>query len=110
MLMTRCGESYSLEPERKRSKKELGEAFMRNLIAAALSLSLVASSAMADSNRAMLAPGKPAGVKHAQVETTAALVIVGIAGTIAAIAFATASSGNPGKPVPLTTVPTTGTG
>jgi hypothetical protein len=109
--MTRSGERYILESERgKRSKKEPGEAFMRNLIAAALSVSLAASSAMADGNRAPLAPGKPAGVKQAQVDTTALLVIIGIAGTIAAIALATASSGNPGSPVTPTTVPTTGTG
>ncbi|HEX4178023.1 MAG TPA: hypothetical protein VHY57_06275 [Rhizomicrobium sp.] len=81
---------------------------MRNLIAAALSLSLGATSAMAGG--APLAPGKPAGVKHAQVDTTALVVMVGIAGTIAAVAFATASSGNPGQPVTPTTVPTTSTG
>jgi hypothetical protein len=83
---------------------------MRNIIAAALSLSLAATSAVAGSNSTPLAPGKPAGVKHAQVDTTAAVVMVGIAGTIAAIAFGTASSGNPGKPVTPTTVPTTNTG
>ncbi len=83
---------------------------MRNLIAAALSLSLAATSALAGSNSAPLAPGKPAGVKHAQVDTTAIIVIVGIAGTIAAVAFGTASSGNPGQPVTPTSVPTTGTG
>jgi hypothetical protein len=83
---------------------------MRSFIAAALSLSLVASSAMAGTNSAPLAPGKPAGVKHAQVDTTALIVIVGIAGAIAAIALGTASSGNPGQPVPLTPVPSTGTG
>jgi hypothetical protein len=81
---------------------------MRNLIAAALCLSLGATSAMAGG--APLAPGKPAGVKHAQVDTTALVVMVGIAGTIAAVAFATASSGNPGQPVTPTTVPTTSTG
>ncbi len=82
---------------------------MRNLIAAALSLSLVATAAMAG-NSPPLAPGKPAGVKHAQVDTTGLLLMVGIAGTIAAVAFGTASSGNPGGQVTLTTVPTTGTG
>ncbi|HUE64528.1 MAG TPA: hypothetical protein VMO78_09160 [Rhizomicrobium sp.] len=82
---------------------------MRNFIAAALSMSLAATSAMAGSNSALLVPGKPAGVKHAQIDTTAAIVMVGIAGTIMAIAFGTASSGNPGQPVTPTTVPTTGT-
>jgi hypothetical protein len=83
---------------------------MRNIIAAALAFSLVATSAVAGSNIAPLAPGKPAGVKHAQVDTTAVVVMVGIAGAIMAIAFGTASSGNPGQPVTPTTVPTTGTG
>lgn len=83
---------------------------MRNLIAGALSLSLAASSAIADSNTAPLAPGKPAGVKHAQVDTPTLLVMAGIVGTIMGIAFSTASSGNPGQPVTPTTVPTTGTG
>jgi hypothetical protein len=81
---------------------------MRNLIAAALSLCLAATSAAA--GNAPLAPGKPAGVKTAQMDTTALLVILGIGGTIAAIAFATASSGNPGQPVTPTTVPTTTAG
>ena len=82
---------------------------MRNLIAAALSLSLVATSAMAG-NSPPLAPGKPAGVKHAQVDTQALLIMIGIAGLVAGIAFSTASSGNPGGQVTLTTVPTTSTG
>ena len=82
---------------------------MRNLIAAALSLSVVATSAMAG-NSPPLAPGKPAGVKHAQVDTPTILIMAGIAGTIAGVAFSTASNGNPGGPVTLTTVPTTGTG
>jgi hypothetical protein len=83
---------------------------MRHLIAAAVSLSLAASSAMAGSNSPPLAPGKPAGVKHAQVDNTALIVIVGLSGAIAAIAFGTASSGNPGQPVTPTTVPATSTG
>jgi hypothetical protein len=83
---------------------------MRNQIAAALSLSLVATSAMAGSNSAPLAPGKPAGVRHAQVDSTGVIIMLGVAGTIAAIAFGTASSGNPGQPVTPTSIPTTGTG
>ena len=82
---------------------------MRNFIAAALSLGLMATAALGGNNPP-LAPGKPAGVKHAQVDTTALLVMIGIGGTIAAVAFGTASSGNPGQPVTPTTVPSTGTG
>jgi hypothetical protein len=81
---------------------------MRNLAAVALSMTLVASGAMAASNTTALAPGKPAGVKHAQaIDGTALIVIVGIAGVVAAVALGTASSGNPGGPVTLTTVPST---
>ena len=79
---------------------------MRNLIAVALSVALATTSALAEGS---LTPGKPAGVKQAQVETTTLLIIVGIAGAIAVIAAATASSGNPGQPVTPTTVPTTTT-
>ena len=83
---------------------------MRNLIAGALALTVAATSAMAGSNSGPLAPGKPAGARHAQIDTTTLVVMVGIAGTIAGIAFATASSGNPGQPVTPTTVPTTTAG
>ena len=86
---------------------------MRSLGAALLATSLIVSTAFAatttTNSQAPLAPGKPAGVKQAQggISTTALIVIVGIGGAIAAIAFGTASSGNPGQQVTLTTVPST---
>jgi hypothetical protein len=81
---------------------------MRNLIAAALSVTMMASGAAAATGAGPLAPGKPVGIRQAQgIDQTALIVIVGIAGAIAAIAFATASSGNPGQPVTPTTVPAT---
>jgi len=68
---------------------------MGKLIAAALSLSLLASSALAAGEGA-LAPGKPAGVKAAQeVDTTALLVIGGIVVVGAIIGITQASDGNP---------------
>jgi hypothetical protein len=70
---------------------------MRNLVAAALSLSLFASSALA-AGEATLAPGKPAGVKQAQdggINTTALIIITGIVVAGVAIGISTASSGNP---------------
>jgi hypothetical protein len=69
---------------------------MGKLIAAALSFSLLASSALAAGERA-LAPGKPAGVKTAQagVDTTALLVIGGIVVVGAIIGITQASDGNP---------------
>jgi hypothetical protein len=84
---------------------------MRNLIAAALSMTLVASAALA-SGTTPLAPGKPAGVKQAQSgdNTTALIVIAGIVAIGVAIGLSTSSDGNPGGPVTLTTVPATSTG
>jgi hypothetical protein len=68
---------------------------MRNLVAAALSFSLLASSALA-ANEGALAPGKPAGVKTAQgVDTTALLVIGGIVAVGAIIGITQSSDGNP---------------
>jgi hypothetical protein len=55
-----------------------------------------------------LAPGKPAGVKHAQeMNTTALVIITGIVVAGLAIGLATSSDGNPGGPVALTTTPGT---
>lgn len=66
---------------------------MRSLIAIALSSTLLASAAMA-ADVAPLAPGKPAGVKQAQMEmSTTTWVLLG-AGAITAIAIGVASSSN----------------
>ena len=69
---------------------------MGKLIAAALSFSLLASSALAASQGA-LPPGKPAGVKPAQegVNSTALLVIGGIVVVGTIIGITQASDGNP---------------
>jgi hypothetical protein len=80
---------------------------MRHLVAATLSVALIASGAMAADTAGPLAPGKPASVKVAQeVDRTALIVIVGIVAAGLAIGLATSSNGNPGNPVALTTVPT----
>jgi len=69
-------------------------------------IALMASGALAASDAGPLAPGKPAGVKHAQeIDRTALIVIVGIVAAGLAIGLATSSDGNPGGPVALTTVP-----
>ena len=68
---------------------------MRIFIAAALSSTLIASAALA-ADVGPLAPGKPAGVKQAQVSNTG-WVLIGT-GVIAAIAIAVASESN-GSPV-----------
>ncbi|HET7083854.1 MAG TPA: hypothetical protein VFI23_03725 [Rhizomicrobium sp.] len=85
---------------------------MRNLIAAALSASLMTASAFGADNGA-LAPGKPAGVHQAQdmnMGTNALIIITGIVVAGVAIGLSTSSDGNPGGPVALTTVPTTTAG
>lgn len=64
---------------------------MRTFIAVFLSSALIASTALA-ADVGPLAPGKPAGVKQAQVGTTG-WVLIGT-GVIAAIAIAVASDSN----------------
>jgi len=77
---------------------------MGKLIAVALSLSLVASSALAASEGA-LTPGKPAGVKAAQeVSGTTLLIIGGIVAVGAIIGITQASDGNPPNMVGTSTV------
>jgi hypothetical protein len=87
---------------------------MRSLVAAALSMTLIASTAFAGDAFAgdvgPLATGKPAGVKKAQamnIGNTALIVIGGIVVAGVAIGLAVSSNGNSGGPVTLTTVPTT---
>jgi hypothetical protein len=64
---------------------------MRTLTAIVLSSALTASAAMA-ADVGPLAPGKPAGVKQAELNTTT-WVLLG-AGAVAAIAIGVASSSN----------------
>jgi len=81
---------------------------MRALIACVVSVTLLASAAIAADTAGPLAAGKPAGVRQAQgIDQTALIVITGIVAVGVAIGLGTASSGNPGGPVPLTTVPST---
>ena len=71
---------------------------MRALTALILSTSLLASSvAVAADNAGPLAPGKPAGVKQADLGSPTALVLLGFA-VVAAIAVGVASGSN-GSPV-----------
>jgi hypothetical protein len=64
---------------------------MRAIIAIALSSALLASAALA-AETGPLAPGKPAGVKQAQMNTTG-WVLLGI-GAVTAIAIGVASGSN----------------
>jgi hypothetical protein len=68
---------------------------MRTFIAIALSTTLLASTAFA-ADVGPLAPGKPAGVKQAELTTTT-WVLIGV-GVVAAIGIGVASSSN-GSPL-----------
>jgi hypothetical protein len=82
---------------------------MRALTALILSTSLLASSvAVAADNVGPLAPGKPAGVKQADLGSTTSIVLLGFA-VVAAIAIGVASSSN-GSPVQPTAPTGTTTG
>ena len=78
---------------------------MRAICAAVLAVTMTFSSAIAAEapTAGLLTPGKPAGVKQAQIETGGVLLVVGIlvvAGAIAAIASTTQGDG---KSTPTTT-------
>ena len=67
---------------------------MRAIGAALVAMTMMASSAFAADG--MLAPGKPAGTKEAQIETGGVLLVVGIlvvAGAIALVASTTQGNG-----------------
>ena len=82
---------------------------MRALTALILSTSLLASSvAVAADNAGPLAPGKPAGVKQADLGSSTTLVLLGFA-VVAAIAIGVASGSN-GSPVQPTAPTGTTTG
>ena len=72
---------------------------MRTLLAVALA-TILASSTVLAAETGTLAPGKPAGVKQAELSTTT-WVLIGT-GAVAAIAIAVASSSN-GSPVQAST-------
>jgi hypothetical protein len=72
---------------------------MRTLIAVALATTMIASTALAGDKTGPLVPGKPAGVKQAQMSTSA-WVLIGF-GAVAAIAIGVASGSNGSVVQPL---------
>jgi hypothetical protein len=66
---------------------------MRLFVSAVLATALFASNALAGDTSASLAPGKPAGVKDAQMMDNTVVIGLGVALVAAGIAIA-ASSGN----------------
>ncbi len=70
---------------------------MRAIGSALLAMTLMVSSALADTANAPLAAGKPAGVKQAQIEAGGVLLVAGIlvvAGAIALVASTTQGNGS----------------
>jgi hypothetical protein len=75
---------------------------MRVFISAVLATSLIASSALADDGA--LAPGKPAGVKQAQMTGTEWMIALGVAAVAGGIAIAATSQSHPAAATQTTTV------
>ena len=75
---------------------------MRLLVSAVLATALFASNALAGDVSGALAPGKPAGVKDAQVVDNTLVIGLGVALVAAGIAVA-ASSGNSHNVTSVTT-------
>jgi hypothetical protein len=85
---------------------------MRNFCAALIACSIISTSAFAADADGALSPGRPAGVKQAQMTEHATLWIVGLGLVAAGIAIAASSSGgnhNSGAPGGGTTTTTTTT-
>jgi hypothetical protein len=74
---------------------------MRTMIATLLASSLLVSSAIAADAPAPLAPGKPAGVRQADIEAGGVLLWVGVLGLAAGIAVL--ASNTQGSKAPPTT-------
>jgi hypothetical protein len=81
-------------------------AFMRVLTAAFLSVTLAASSALAADN-SLLAPGKPAGVKQADIATVPLLALVGIGAFVGLLVGITSNSGGYSNAPTVSTTATT---
>lgn len=81
---------------------------MQKLLVAALSASLLAPSMVLAGNDAVLPPGKPAGVRGAQADSTTWLVGIGAVGLLAGIAAAASNCcQHSNTPVPPSTPTTT---
>ena len=80
---------------------------MRLFVSAVLITALFASNALAGSDSAALSPGKPAGVKAAQMAlSNTAMIAIGVGVVAAGIAIA-ATSGSSKAPATTTTTTTT---
>ena len=82
---------------------------MRLLVSAVLATALLASNALAESTAAPLSPGKPAGVKAAQMALDNTVWIALGVGVVAAGIAIAATSGSSKKAAATTTTTTTTT-
>jgi hypothetical protein len=80
---------------------------MRMFISAVLATTLIASSALADDGA--LAPGKPAGVKQAQMAQSELWIALGLTAVAAGIVVAATSQSHSPSPAQTTTVVNTTT-
>jgi hypothetical protein len=75
---------------------------MRAPVALILASSLFVSSAFAASDTGPLSPGKPAGVKQADIEAGGVLLVVSILGLAAGIALLASTTQGKGTPAATT--------
>ncbi len=80
---------------------------MRALTAAVLSIALTTSLAGAAFAQTPLAPGKPAGVRKAQLEAPTLIILAGVAVVGAGVAIAVSGDNNNATPATATTTTTT---
>lgn len=66
---------------------------MRNFCAALIACSIMSTTAFAADNDGALSPGRPAGVKQAQMTDRTTLLLIGAGVVVAAIAIAASSGG-----------------
>ena len=82
---------------------------MKLFLSAALATAIFASSALAGNAADPIAPGKPAGVKDAQMEGVSPVVLVGMAVVVGVIAVAVSHSSHNGSGGTSSSTTTTGT-
>jgi hypothetical protein len=75
---------------------------MRVAIALVLASSLFVSNAFAAADTGPLSPGKPAGVKQADIEAGGVLLVLGILGLAAGIALIASTTQGKGTPAATT--------
>jgi hypothetical protein len=81
--------------------------FMRNFCATLIACSIISTAAFAADADGALAPGRPAGVKQAQMADHTTLLLIGAGVVAAAVIIAASSGGGNHNSVSSTTTSTT---